>query len=252
MIASLLGGVWRGSASSRRSRSAVYAGGCLSRPRPAEPVPAPPRTGPRTSGASSSSRTRPSAARRCSRRSASARRGSRATCSSSRPALNSPLKHWVSDEDGAAPRAQERLERASPAPRRRRRRGAARSATPTRSRRSRTRCAPSAPTRSSSRPIPRAARTGSSGAWSRRRASASRVPITHVVVDLERERRTRGAAGPTGDAPDASASSRARRRGASCRLSAARLIALTKLGVRATLVRTRAPAPVCEARSMRC
>ena len=103
------------------------------------------------------------------------------------PALNSPLRHWVSDEDGARAAARR-------APRRR--------ASP--------RCARPGSTRPGEigdgdpmqaiedamrtfrpdeldrlDPSRRAGRTGSSAASSRRRASGSTLPLTHVVVDLE-------------------------------------------------------------------
>ena len=102
---------------------------------------------------------------------------------------NSPLRHWASDEDGGPRRG---AGAARPQPRGAARalgyqRARARSATPTRCRRSRTRCGPSARTRSSSRRIPRAGRTGSSAASSTRARERFAVPITHVVVDLDRE-----------------------------------------------------------------
>ena len=56
------------------------------------------------------SRTRPSAASACGTRSTAARRATTSRFSSSRPALNSPLRHWASDEDGARVEAQKRLD----------------------------------------------------------------------------------------------------------------------------------------------
>ena len=90
------------------------------------------------------------------------------------PALNSPLRHWASDEDGARLQAQERLKRAWPGSASRASTQRARSATPSRSRRWRTRSGSSAPTRSSSRRTPRAARTGSRRESSKRPGNVSR------------------------------------------------------------------------------
>ena len=67
---------------------------------------------------------------------------------------------------------------------------AARSATATRCRRSKMRSAPSRPTSSSSRRIRRAARTGSSGTWSRAPASASTSP-SRTSSSISRPRATR-------------------------------------------------------------
>ena len=78
------------------------------------------------------------------------------------PALNSPLKHWISDEDGARAEAQERLDASLARLAEAGVRAEARSVTATRCRLWRTPCARLAPTRSSSRPTRRAARTGSS------------------------------------------------------------------------------------------
>ena len=89
------------------------------------------------------------------------------------PALNSKLHTWLSDEDGARAEARIASMRASPASTTRGSPPVARSATGTRSRRSRMPFASSPPTRSSSRPIRPAARTGSSRASSNRRACAS-------------------------------------------------------------------------------
>ena len=81
------------------------------------------------------------------------------------PALNSPLRYWASDEDGARTNAQD-----SPRSRKRVSRHAAKSVTPIRSRRWRTRSERSAPTRSSSPRTRPGAPTGS-----RRRSSPMRV-----------------------------------------------------------------------------
>ena len=127
------------------------------------------------------------------------------------PALNSPLRHWASDEDGARAEAERRLElrsRRSPPKVWTR---AARSATPTPSRRWKTPCGRSAPTRSSSPPTRRGGRTGSRRRSSRRARERYPVPITHVVVDLELERRRstpKGAEAPA--SPTSSAPSRCR------------------------------------------
>ena len=103
------------------------------------------------------------------------------------PALNSPLEHWASDEDGARVAGAGAAGREPrPAPRGSASTRRARSATASRCRRWRTRSGSSAPTRSSSRPIPRAARTGSSEGIVEAARERFAVPITHVVVDLER------------------------------------------------------------------
>ena len=60
---------------------------------------------------SSSSRTRPSSGGLSARRSSPPQRAAGQTCSSVSPALNSPLKHWTSDEDQARATAEDRLRR---------------------------------------------------------------------------------------------------------------------------------------------
>ena len=90
------------------------------------------------------------------------------------PALNSPLKHWVSDEDDARAAAQRRLDTslAQLAEAGVEARGEVGDGDPLQA--MRTHSARSARTRSSSRRIPRDVPTGWSEASSRRRASASR------------------------------------------------------------------------------
>jgi hypothetical protein len=94
------------------------------------------------------------------------------------PALNSPLRHWASDEDGARANAELRQAASLRALERLGVEARARSGTRIRCRRSTMPAAPSAPTRSSSRPIRRVARTGSSRtSWSEpARASTSPSP----------------------------------------------------------------------------
>ena len=105
------------------------------------------------------------------------------------PALNSPLRHWVSDEDGARARGAAAARRAASrelAAAGSTARGEIGDADPLQAiedalrtlRRRRDR---------SSRRIPRAARTGSSSGVVQAARERFAVPITHVVVDLEAE-----------------------------------------------------------------
>ena len=89
------------------------------------------------------------------------------------PALNSPLKTWVSDEDGARAAAQERLDDSLAKLADAGVQARVRSGTATRCRRSKTHSVRSARTRSSSRRIRRDGRTGSSAESSKTPASAS-------------------------------------------------------------------------------
>ena len=104
--------VWLGRGGVRRAHRRRPSGGC-SPPRraPSRPSSRRPRRARPSSTGSSSSRTRRSAAPCSSTRSAPRADGERdarvlVVC----PALNSPLRHWASDEDGARHAAQARLD----------------------------------------------------------------------------------------------------------------------------------------------